>query len=123
MPVQLGPWVEDAAALADDEVGVRRRHIDVPGLDLLEVSCVSRLEAAGAMAGSSASSLGRWMTTSRRAPDSSNAWSASASLRCPRSAGSGPVRVASQRKTSASRASSTSLGLGPVSPEYASVLA
>ena len=49
MPVQLGPWVEDAAAVADDEVRVRRRDIDVPGLDRLQVFRVSCREVPGAL--------------------------------------------------------------------------
>jgi hypothetical protein len=49
MPVQLWPRVEDATAPADDEVRVRRRDIDVPGLDRLEVFRVSRREVPGAL--------------------------------------------------------------------------
>ena len=63
--------------------------------------------AARSTDGSRGSSSGRWMTTSRRAPEARKASIASASLRCPRSVGSGSRRVASQRKTSASRVSST----------------
>ena len=61
----------------------------------------------------SGSSSGRWITTSRFAPDASKAATASSASRWPRSsAGSGSASVASQRKRSASRASSASAGVG-----------
>ena len=84
----------------------------------------ARARRRPARAASSGRSAGRCVSSKRFAPDSSAAVArlvgaeVPARLRPPASARS----VASQRKRSASRASSASASLGPLSPEYASVV-
>ena len=89
------------------------------GLQLQLHPVVGALEARRRAAARRAGASG----ADRRAPEASNAAIASSADRCPRGSPSSSPRssVASQRKRSTSRASSTSRSLGAASPEYASV--